>query len=104
METSGEIVITTVVRADFKDLFGNLLCLSHGDSCTDADGSPVHLAEGQLIIAFEDESLEKRREYLIASGSVERAPEEVACPGSRWVLRLDAQGVRRVAELPTAEV
>ena len=93
-------MITTVVRADFGELFGNLLCLSHGDLCTDPDGSPVKLAEGQMVIAFEEESVESRPEYLVASGSVERAPEELACPGSRWVLRLDAQGVRRVTELP----
>lgn len=93
-------MITTVVRANFKGLFGNLLCLSHGEPCTDPDGSPVEIAEGQLVIAYEDESIENRREYLVACGSVERAPEELACRGSRWVLRLDAQGVRRVAELP----
>ena len=90
----------TVVRADFKDLFGNLLCLSHGEPCTDPDGSPVNLAEGQLVIAFEDDSFEGKREYLVASGSVERAPEELGCAGSKWVLRLDSQGVRRIAEIP----
>lgn len=94
-------MIKTVVRADFKELFGNLLCLSHGESCTDPDGSPVDIAEGQMVTAFEDESSGTRREYLVASGSIERAPKELACPGSRWVLRLDAQGVRRVAEHPS---
>lgn len=94
-------MIKTVVRGDFKELFGNLLCLSHGERCTDPDGSPVDVVEGQLVTAYEDNSIETKREYLVASGSVEKAPEELACPGSRWVLRLDAQGVRRVSERPS---
>ena len=91
----------TVVRANFNELFGNLLCLSHGERCTDPDGSPVDVVEGQLVTAFEDDSFATKHEYLIASGSVEKAPEELACPGSRWVLRLDAQGVRRVSDRPS---
>ena len=90
----------TIVRADFNGLFGNLLCLSHGEPCEDPEGLPVEVAEGQLVIAFEDDSSETKHEYLVASGSVERAPEELGCQGSRWVLRLDSQGVRRIAQLP----
>jgi hypothetical protein len=91
----------TVLRADFNGLCGDLLCLSHGEPCRDASGSPVELSEGLRVIAFEDDSFENKPSYLVASGSIESAPEELACLGSRWVLHIDIQGVRNVAEIPS---
>jgi hypothetical protein len=91
------------VRADFNGLFSRVLCLSHKDTCADADGNLVDLKEGMLLTAF-DEDLDENgnRDDLIASGTVEPAPEWLACRGSRWVLRIDANGVRNESDLPAA--
>ena len=90
----------TLVSADFNGLFGDILCLSHEDSCRSHDGSPLQLAAGQEVTAFEDDSFEGNTEYLVASGVVEPAPPELSCSGSRWVLRIDEQGVRHLPRLP----
>jgi hypothetical protein len=95
---------TVVLRADFNGLFGDLLCLSHGEPCTRSDGEVVNLSEGLPVVAFEDDSFENQREYLVASGAVEAAPAELACNGSRWVLRIDCQGVRHLPEIPNGGV
>jgi hypothetical protein len=90
----------TAVRADFNGLFGDLLCLSHGEACVTANGDAVQLSEGLELVAFEDDSLEGKQEYLVATGSVEPAPPELACNGSRWVLHIDTRGVRHETEIP----
>ena len=78
------------IRADFNGLFGELLCISHGESCYDQEGKPVVLRTGMKLTAFdEDQDDEGNRDDLIASGTVEQAPYELRCIGSRWVLRLD---------------
>jgi hypothetical protein len=77
------------VRADFNGLFSELLCLSHNDSCMDANGNVVSLHEGLMLTAF-DEDLDEQgnRDDLIVSGTIERSPDWLQCRGSRWVLRM----------------
>ena len=88
------------IRADFNGLFGELLCISHGESCSDEEGKPVALHAGMKLTAFdEDQDDEGNRDDLIASGTVELAPESLRRIGSRWVLRLDGNRVRHQSEL-----
>ena len=88
------------VRADFNGLFGELLCLSHKDTSEDADGNLVPLRAGMALIAFDEDADEHgNRDDLLASGTVEPSPEWLTCNGSRWVLRIDRNGVKHESEL-----
>ena len=88
------------LRADFNGLFGELLCLSHRDTSTDEHGAEIRLREGMTVTAFDEDTDEAgRRDHLLASGVVERAPEWLACKGSRWVLRIDSRGVHHQSDL-----
>jgi hypothetical protein len=90
------------VQADFGGLFGELLCLSHKETCVDADGNIVTLQNGMTLTAFDDDADDKgNRDDLIASGIVEPSPETLRCLGSRWVLRIDRNGVRHESDLKT---
>lgn len=52
------------------------------------------------VTAFEeDQDDEGNRDDLIASGTVEPAPDSLRHIGSRWVLRLDENGVRHQSEV-----
>lgn len=89
------------VHADFNGLFGELLCLSHKDTCEDSEGNSVSLQPGMVLTAFEEDVDERgNRDDLIASGTVERSPGWLRCDGSRWVLRIDRSGVRHASDLP----
>jgi hypothetical protein len=89
-------------RADFNGLFGDLLCLSHRDTSEDADGNVVILQPGMVLTAFDEDADEHgKRDDLIASGTVEPSPESLRCLGSRWVLRIDRNGVRHESDLRT---
>jgi hypothetical protein len=88
------------VRADFNGLFGELLCLSHKDTSEDADGNLITLQAGMALTAFDEDADEHgNRDDLIASGIVEPSPKSLRCLGSRWVLRIDRNGVRHQSEL-----
>ena len=88
------------LRADFNGLFGDVLCLSHTDSSTDDTGARVVLQGGMEVIAFEEDLDDHgQRDNLVASGWVEPAPDWLRCKGSRWVLKIDEQGVRHESEL-----
>jgi hypothetical protein len=88
------------VRGDFNGLFGELLCLSHKDTCEDANGNLVPLQAGMVLTAFDEDADEHgNRDDLIASGTVEPSPEWLRCKGSRWVLRIDGNGVRHESDL-----
>ena len=88
------------VRADFNGLFGEFLCLSHRDTCVDEFGSHVELRAGIAITAFDEDTNDRgERDDLIATGTVEPAPEWLSCNGSKWVLRIDARGVRHESEV-----
>jgi hypothetical protein len=82
------------VRADFNGLFGDVLCLSHEDTCLDENGTTLDLREGLVLTAFDEDADENgNRDDLIARGTVEPAPAWLRCNGSKWVLRIDANGV-----------
>ena len=51
MSGTGEIRI----RADFNGIFGDLLCLSHKETCADADGRELVVREGMIVTAFDDD-------------------------------------------------
>lgn len=87
------------LRADFNGVFGDLLCLSHGDSSYDEAGNSVRLEAGMWVTAFdEDTDDDGHPDDLIASGTVEPAPADMQCNGSRWVLRIDEKGIRHQSE------
>jgi hypothetical protein len=88
------------LRADFNGLFGDVLCLSHDETCVDADGETVQLVVGMEVTAFDIDADETgKRDDLIASGVVEPAPEWLSCRGSKWVLKIDSNGVRSESEI-----
>ena len=95
---------TRRLRADFNGLFGDILCLSHGDTCSDDEGREVTLREGMSVTAFDDDVDENGyRDDLIASGVVEPAPDWLQCNGSKWVLKIDENGVRNESDLAKRE-
>jgi hypothetical protein len=83
----------------WNDEKGTMLCLSHGETCRDENGNDVILAEGMELTAF-DEDLEENnnRDDLIAGGIVERAPDWLRQHGSKWVLRIDENGIFHESE------
>jgi hypothetical protein len=83
------------LRADFNGVFSQVLCLSHEDTAVDEHGNMVALA-------FDEDMEDGQRDDLIASGTVERSPEWLKCRGSRWVLRIDENGVRHESDLRNA--
>ena len=92
------------VWADFNGLFSELLCLSHGDTSTDERGTKVTLCAGMKLTAFDQDVDERgKRDDLIASGTVEPSPSWLRCNGSRWVLRIDENGVRHDSDLRKKE-
>lgn len=93
------------IRADFNGLFRELLCLSHNETCIGADGQDVVVHEGMPVTAFdEDVDEDGKADNLIAAGTVERPPEWLSCKGSRWVLRIDQNGVRHESDLQQPHV
>ena len=88
------------VRGDFNGIFGDLLCLSHSEICKDEFGSDVILEEGMELTAFDEDSDEDgNRDDLIANGRVERSPDWLQNHGSKWVLRIDENGIMHESDL-----
>ncbi|MDQ6787940.1 MAG: hypothetical protein M3033_14130 [Acidobacteriota bacterium] len=88
------------IRADFNGLFGEVLCLSHEDFSLTEDKIKVKLHEGMKITAFdEDLGDDGKRDDLIANGIVEPAPDWLKCDGSKWILRIDENGVYHQSDL-----
>jgi hypothetical protein len=88
------------VRGDFNGLFGDLLCLSHTDSCLDEHGATVQLQAGMRLTAIEEDyDATGARDDLIATGVVEPSPPELSCLGSRWALRIEPPGVHHQSDL-----
>jgi hypothetical protein len=74
------------VRADFNWLFGEILCLSHEDTCEDAAGNSVTLEANMLLTVFDqDVDDDGNRDNLLATGTVEPSPLWLQCKGSRWL-------------------
>lgn len=91
---------TPKLRADFNGLFGDILCLSHGDTCVDEDGREVTLRAGMSVTAFDEDADEHgNRDDLCASGTVEPAPEWLRQHGSKWILRIDERGLWHESDL-----
>lgn len=88
--------------ADFNGLFGDLLCLSHTGRCKAEDGAEVVLRAGMRVTVVEEDYEDGERDDLIATGTVEPSPDWLQCNGSRWVLRIDAPGVRHESDLRQA--
>jgi len=88
------------VRGDFNGIFGNLLCLSHTDFCQDEFGNNITLGEEMEVTAFDEDADENgNRDDLIATGKVERAPDWLQNHGSKWVLRINENGICHESEL-----
>jgi len=93
-------VNTPKVRADFNGLFGELLCLSHGATCVDETGAALELRSGMVVTAFDEDTDEHGHpDDLLATGIVEPSPDWLQCKGSRWVLRIDRNGVRHQSDV-----
>jgi hypothetical protein len=91
------------LRADYNGLFGDILCLSHDDTCDDEFGNAVELKAGLSAIAFDEDSDEYgQRDDLFASGVVEPSPTWLQCKGSRWCLKIDEFGVRHQSDIKPA--
>jgi hypothetical protein len=91
------------VYADFNGLFGELLCLSHSDTCKDESGAEVRLQAGMTVTAFDyDQDEHGVSDNLIASGIVEPSPDWLQCQGSKWALKIDKHGVRHESDLRNA--
>jgi hypothetical protein len=72
------------VRADFNGLIGEILCLSHKNTCEDTVGNSVTLGAGMLLTVFdEDVDDNGNRDDLIATGTVKPSPQWLPCKGSR---------------------
>lgn len=81
-------------------LFGELLCISHGESSSDDKGRPVTIRAGMKLTAFDgDPNDEGHRDSLIASGIVVPAPDWLRCTGSRWVPKIDENRVKHESDL-----
>ncbi|MFZ1085953.1 MAG: hypothetical protein WAN35_13390 [Terracidiphilus sp.] len=87
------------VRADFNGLFGAILCLSHKDTCIDFEGNSIFLKEGMVLTAFDEDMEDGKPDDLLASGIVDSSPEWLQCRGSRWISRIDADGVRHESDI-----
>jgi hypothetical protein len=87
------------LRADFNGLFGNILCLSHEDTCLDEAGNAIVLRAGMNVTAFDEDSEDGKPDNLLASGTVEPSPDWLQCNGSKWVLVIDANGVRHESDI-----
>lgn len=95
---------TPRLYADFNGYFGEYLCLSHSDTCKTSDGEIVTLREGMIVTAYDDDIDENgEKDDLIATGVVEPSPEPLACQGSRWILRIDENGVRHESDIRDTE-
>ena len=63
-------------------------------------GVEIVLLPGLCLTAFDEDADEHgNRDDLVASGTVEPPPAWLHCRGSRWVLRIDENGVRSESEL-----
>jgi hypothetical protein len=93
---------TKRLRGDFNGVFGDLLCLSHSDTCVDEDGATVNLPTlaGSVVTAFDDDCDDTGApDDLIATGKVVPSPDWLQCRGSRWALQIDENGVRHQSDV-----
>jgi len=63
----------------FKTKDGEILCLSHAEACRDEHENEVPVHEGMRVTAFDLDGDEHGHPvHILASGSVERAPDWLA--------------------------
>ena len=92
------------VGADFNGFFGDILCLPHIDTSTHEHGAEITLRAGMKLTAFDQDVDDTgNRDDFIASGTVEPSPRSLRCNGSRWVLRIDENGVRNESDIRKKE-
>ena len=89
------------VTADFNGLLEHrLLCIAHEDTVTDEAGRTIELRPGLSLTAFDlDSDEEGRPDALFATGVVEPSPDWAQRRGSRWSLRIDANGIRHESDV-----
>ncbi len=87
------------LQADFNGLFGDILCLSHSDTCKDENGAEIALHSGMRVTAFEENHEGDERDDLIAIGTVEPSPDWLRCNGSKWCLKIDPGSPRYQSDL-----
>jgi hypothetical protein len=92
------------VHGDFngvwKDEKGEILCLSHSETCRGEHGDLVELSSGMTVTAFDHDLDENgNRDDLLASGVVEASPDWLQCKGSKWILRIDENGIYHESEM-----
>jgi hypothetical protein len=90
------------IYADFNGLLGrDLLCISHGDTARNYAGELVQLSPGMKITRYDEDADEQNfPDAILATGVVEPTPPSARCRGSKWSLRIDADGIRHESELP----
>ena len=77
-----------------------MLCLSHEDICLTEDGTKISLQAGMKVTVFDMDADENgNRDDLIANGVVEPSPDWLRCRGSKWILRIDENGVYHESDL-----
>ncbi|MEK7953754.1 hypothetical protein [Luteolibacter soli] len=91
------------VQADFNGLFGDVLCLTHTETCKDGAGAEVRLEAGMVVTAFDEDADDNgNRDDLVATGTVVPSPDWLTCRGSRWALNINQDGVRHESEIRNA--
>ena len=91
------------LQADFNGIFGDVLCLSHTDTCRDATGAEIRLQTGMVVTAFEEDTdANGNRDDIVATGTVIPSPDWLVCLGSRWALKINQDGVRLESEIRTS--
>lgn len=89
------------IYADFNGLLErDLLCISHNDTARTYAGEIVPLSAGMKITAYDEDADEQNRpDAIFATGTVEPSPQYAHCRGSKWSLRINADGIRHESEL-----
>src|SRR5258706_1332161 len=91
------------LKADFNGVFrsadGLFLCLSHRETCQDENDNDVVMTEGIVVTAFDlDDDEQGRPDNILATGTVDRAPDWLAHTGSRWLVRVDGRGMHHESD------
>jgi len=87
------------LQGDFNGLFGDILCLSHSDTCKDENGNEILLYAGMRVTAFEEDYEGDKRDDLIAIGTVEPSPDWLCRRGSKWCVKIDPDSPRHQSDL-----
>lgn len=89
------------IHADFNGLLErDLLCISHSDSARNHAGEVVPLSAGMKVTVYDDDVDEHNcPDAILATGIIEPSPPHARCRGSRWSLRINADGIRHESEL-----